>query len=55
MKKVASYALFGNHVAHGTRQFYWDHIPAAVRAHHNFYPDWELRFHVDSTYHDDRS
>jgi hypothetical protein len=53
--KVASYALFGNHVGHGTRQFYWDHIPATVRAHHNLFPDWELRIHVDSTYHEDRS
>jgi hypothetical protein len=52
---IASYALFGNHVRHGTRQFYWDHIPALVRAHHNLYPDWELRIHVDSTYHEDRS
>lgn len=55
MKKVATYALFGNHVTHGTRQFYWDHLPALVRAHHNFYPDWELRIYVDSTYHEDRS
>jgi len=55
MKKIASYALFGHHVTHGTRQFYWDHIPALVRAHHNLYPDWELRVHVDSTYHEDRS
>lgn len=53
--KVASYALFGNHVSHGTRQFYWDHLPATVRAHHNIFPDWELRIHVDSTYHEDRS
>jgi len=53
--KIASYSLFGNHVSHGTRQFYWDHIPALVRAHHNFYPDWELRIHVDSTYEEDRS
>jgi hypothetical protein len=53
--KVASYALFGNHVTYGTRQFYWDHIPATVRAHHNLLPDWELRIHVDSLYDDDRS
>lgn len=52
---IVSYALFGNHVAHGTRQFYWDHIPALVRAHHNLYPEWELRIHVDSTYKEDRS
>ncbi len=55
MKKVVSYALFGNHVTYGTRQFYWDHIPATVRAHHNLLPGWELRIHVDSLYHDDRS
>lgn len=53
--KVASYSLFGNHVSHGTRQFYWDHIPALVRAHHNIYPGWQLRIHVDSTYAEDRS
>jgi hypothetical protein len=55
MKKVASFALFGHHVAHSTRQFYWDHLPALVRGHHNLYPDWELRVHVDSTYQEDRS
>jgi hypothetical protein len=55
MKLVASYALFGNHVSHGTRQFYWDHLPSLVRAHHNFFPAWELRIHVDNTYKEDRS
>jgi len=56
MKVCASYSLFGNHIVNGTRQFYWDHVPALVRAHHNLYPSWwELRIHVDSTYHDDRS
>lgn len=57
MKKVASYALFGKRPeANGTtRDFYWDFIPALVRSHHNLFPDWELRIHVDSTKHEDRS
>lgn len=52
---VISYSLFGNHVTWGTRQFYWDFLPALVRAHHNIYPGWELRIHVDSTFRDPRS
>jgi hypothetical protein len=55
MNFVASYALFGNHVSHGTRQFYWDHLPSLVRAHHHFFGGWELRIHVDSTWKEDRS
>ncbi len=49
MKRIASYCLFGNHVQHGTRQFYWDCLPAVVRAHHNLFSGWELRIHHDST------
>lgn len=54
-KRIASYALFGNHVTYGTRQFYWDHLPGLVRAHHNLFPGWELRLHVDATYNEPRS
>lgn len=48
-KRVAAYAIFGN------RDFYWQHIPALVRAHHQLFKGWELRLYHDSTIHSPRA
>lgn len=46
---VISYSLFTNHPQYGHRSFYWEALPGVVRAHNNFFPDYELRLHHDSS------
>ena len=36
---VVSYCLFSGE--DNRRNFYWDMVPAIVRAHHNIFPGWE--------------
>jgi len=44
---VVSYCLFSGE--DNRRNFYWDMVPAIVRAHHNIFPGWELWLHHDTS------
>jgi hypothetical protein len=49
MKRVVSVSLFlGNQASRdATDPFYYDFVRPWVRAHHNCFPEWELRIHHD--------
>jgi hypothetical protein len=48
---VVSYCLFSGEAFR--RDFYWDKVPAVLRAHHNLFPGWELRLHHDDSFYTD--
>jgi hypothetical protein len=44
---LVSYCLFSGEAAR--REFYFEKVPAVVRAHHNLFPGWEMWVHYDDT------
>jgi len=48
---VISYCLFSGET--NRRDFYWDMVPAIIRAHHNLFPGWELWLHHDTSLYTD--